>query len=389
MASAVTTVDADRVIEAEYEEFKADVLRTVAGKLAATKIRFAGLDMDGFYNQAWYGLYSKLQDGQEIENRKGLLIQMTYRRAIDEYRTLHPDRHADPEVLETVGSEQPIVETLDQQREFKQFVEGMRSSLNQRELQAATLCYVYGLSRPEAAERVGVRPKRMEKIMDEVSRKLRPVLASIKDGNWCEDRATLINQYALGALEPGSEQYEEAVRHLDECPGCRRHVLGARGLAAVTIPAGLALIALTGATAAAAGAGVAGAAGGGTGAGAGAAAGGASMGVAAQAAAVVAAIAAVAVGGAVVATQISGDDEKPAAPAAQKNTDSPASNKPKVKQAAPKKAQKSEPAEQVPTPAPDPESAPQVEQAPQDPPAQPQYTPEHPSDDSGAEFDLQ
>ncbi|MFT4049465.1 MAG: sigma-70 family RNA polymerase sigma factor, partial [Solirubrobacterales bacterium] len=313
-------VDADAVIGAEYEAFKTDVVRSVAGKLSASKIRFADLDMDGFYNQAWYGLYTKLQDGQVVENRKGLLVQMTYRRAIDEYRTLHPDRQADPVVLETLGSENPIEETLDQQREFKQFVEGMRSSLSQRELQAATLCYVYGMTRPEAAEQVGVRPKRMEKIMDEVSRKMRPVLASIKEGNWCEDRAVLINQYALGALEPGSADYHEAVEHLEGCSGCRRHVLGTRGLAAVTIPSGLLLIALTGAavgvgavgaSAAGAGAGASGASAGGSAGGA-AAAGGAGMGAAAQAAAIAAAVAVVSVGGYAVAKNVSGGDDKPA-----------------------------------------------------------------------------
>ena len=106
MADRVTQVDADAVIGEEYEAFKSDVVRTVSGKLAGSKIRFAELDMDGFYNQAWYGLYTKLQDGQAIENRKGLLVQMTYRRAIDEYRTLHPDRQADPVILETVGVEE-------------------------------------------------------------------------------------------------------------------------------------------------------------------------------------------------------------------------------------------------------------------------------------------
>ncbi len=402
MTSAGLPIDADRVIGEEYEAFKTDVVRAVSGKLSASKIRFADLDMDGFYNQAWYGLYTKLQDGQQVDNRKGLLVQMTYRRAIDEYRTLHPDRHADPVVLETLGAENPIEETLDQQREFTQFVEGMRASLSQRELRAATLCYVYGLSRPEAAEQVGVRPKRMEKIMDEVSRKMRPVLASIKEGNWCEDRATLINQYALGALEPGTEDYEEAVSHLENCSGCRRHVLGTRGLAAVTIPSGLLLIALTGAAvgagaagaAAAGGAGAgAGASAGGSGAAGGAAAGGAGMGAAAQAAAVVAAVAAVAVGGYAVANQVSGGDEKAAtsgsksaasaagAGAASKSTTAKKSAKKKAakKKAAKKKAKASA------APAVAPQTAPEVAQ----PAPGPQAAPSEPSDDSGAEFDLQ
>ncbi|MBJ7353229.1 MAG: sigma-70 family RNA polymerase sigma factor [Thermoleophilaceae bacterium] len=405
MSSPASVINADQVIGEEYEAFKDEVTRTVAGKLAASKIRFAELDMDGFYNQAWYGLYTKLQDGQQIENRKGLLVQMTYRRAIDEYRTLHPDRHADPVVLETLGTDDPIEETLDQQREFKQFVEGMRSELSQRELRAATLCYVYGFSRPEAAEQIGVRPKRMEKIMDEVSRKLRPVLASIKEGTWCEDRAVLINQFALGALEPESDDYREAVAHLEGCPGCRRHVMGTRGLTAVTIPSALLLFALTSAAAGVGAAGAAAATGssaaGGSSAG-GAAAGGAGIGGAAQAAAVIAAVTVVAAGGFVAANKISaGDDAGSSAPVSQ-GASSGAADAVAAKAAAKEKAAKkraaarrsaarkraaaAKPEASQPVPQ---QTQPQAAQPVAPAPAAPKYTPNDPSDDSGAEFDLQ
>ncbi|MBI2690957.1 MAG: sigma-70 family RNA polymerase sigma factor [Solirubrobacterales bacterium] len=410
MSSPPVTVNADEVIGAEYDAFKDEVTRTAAGKLGASKIRFAELDMDGFYNQAWFGLYTKLQDGQQIENRKGLLIQMTYRRAIDEYRTLHPDRQADPVVLETLGVDNPIEETIDQQQEFKHFVEGMRSELNQRELQAATLCYVYGMSRPEAAEQVGVRPKRMEKIMDEVSRKMRPVLASIKEGNWCEDRAVLINQFALGALDPEGSDYREAIDHLEDCPGCRRHVMGTRGLTAVTIPSALMLFALTGA---AVGAGAAGAAAagsstaGGSSAGAAAAAGtGAGIGGAAQIAAVVAAIAAVAAGGVVAANQLSGADDAAAPRPASQNAntaataEADAAKAEAAKEAAAeraatrrsaarrKAAAEAEAKAEAQQPAPQ-QTQPQAAQPVDPQPAQPQATPSNPSEDGGAEFDLQ
>jgi DNA-directed RNA polymerase specialized sigma24 family protein len=409
MSSPTLAVNADEVIGAEYDAFKDEVTRTVAGKLGATKIRFADLDMDGFYNQAWYGLYTKLQDGQRIENRKGLLIQMTYRRAIDEYRTLHPDRQADPVVLETLGVDNPIEETIDQQQEFKHFVEGMRSELNQRELQAATLCYVYGLSRPEAAEQVGVRPKRMEKIMDEVSRKMRPVLASIKEGTWCEDRAVLINQFALGALDAESDDYREAVDHLEGCPGCRRHVMGTRGLTAVTIPSAFVLMALTGAAvgAGAAGAAAAGSsAAGGSSAGGGAAAAGAGAGIggAAQIAAVVAAIAAVAAGGFVAVNNLSSEDPAPAPAPATQNTDAAdaaaekaaaakaaATKKAAAKRAAARKAaaKKKAAAAEAETPLPAPQAVqPQEAQPAQPQPTQPKATPSNPSEDGGAEFDL-
>lgn len=411
MASPLVGNDADAVIGAEYEAFKDEVTRTVAGKLAASKIRFAELDMDGFYNQAWYGLYTKLQDGQTIDNRKGLLVQMTYRRAIDEYRTLHPDRHADPVVIETVGVDQPIEETLDQQREFGQFVEAMRSSLSQRELTAATLCYVYGLSRPEAAEQVGVRPKRMEKIMDEVSRKMRPLLASIKEGNWCEDRALLINQYALGALDPESDDYAEAVRHLESCPGCRRHVLGARGLTAVTIPSALFLVALGG-LAAGGTAGAAAGAGAGAGGGSGASGGGSAFGGAAAVAAVVAAVVAVAAGGFFVIRSTSGGGESaPAqAPAGQSQNNSNSQSNSASESSADSKSEASKAtggthaksaagsadhsdqngeSKGKEGSSSDQQSSREQAPAAPAPPPSPRYTPEHPSKDSGSEFDLQ
>lgn len=367
-------VDADRVIAEEYELFKSEVTKSVSGKLASSRINFAAIDMDGFYNQAWYGLYTKLQSGERIDNRKGLLISMTYRRAIDEYRTLHVDRQTEAAALDDVGVDQGIDEVLDQQMQFRQFVEGMRSSLNERELRAATLCYVYGLSRPEASELVGVRPKRMEKIMDEVSRKMRPLLAQIKDGEWCESRAELINKYALGALDEDSAEYKEAVDHLAGCSGCRRHVLGTRGLTAVAPPGGLLLLAMTGtlaagataaggAGAAAAGAGgfvgstagsssasaggaSAGGAGAGGAAGGGAAGGGAAGGAGAaggglgQIAAIAAAVGAVAVGGFAVASQVGGDEpvSTPAKPANSQAADNAAAEAAAAKKAAAKKA---------------------------------------------------
>lgn len=379
-------VDADRVLSEEYEAFRTEVTRSVAGKLSASRIQFADIDMDGFYNQAWYGLYTKLQAGDEIENRKGLLINMTYRRAIDEYRSLHPDRQAGAEPLEALGVEDSIDETLDRQTQFRQFVEGMRSSLNDRELKAATLCYVYGLSRPEAAEQVGVRPKRMEKIMDEVSRKMRPLLAHIKDGEWCEQRAELINLYALGALDEDSDEYREAVDHLANCSGCRRHVLGTRGMTAVSAPGAFLLLALTGTAVAGAAAGGAAAS---TGAGSGAGGGAGAAGGVGQAVAIAAAVGAVAVGGFLVVGQIRGDDEPVAgggapksapaaadAPAASEPSDSKSSAKPKPK---PK-------AEAEPAPAPEPAVAPPVEAAPA-PEPEPEPAPE--PEDAGTEFDLQ
>ena len=379
-------VDADAVIAEEYDAFRSEVTRVVGGKLGASKIRFADIDMDGFYNQAWFGLYTKLQGGEVVENRKALLIQMTYRRAIDEYRSLHPDRQAGSEALDVLSVDQSADETIEQQDQFRQFVQSMRTELNERELKAATLCYVYGYTRPEAAEVVGVRPKRMEKIMDEVSRKMRPMLAHIKDGEYCESRTELINLYALGALDEDSPEYLEAADHLKHCPGCRRKVLGTRGLTAVTPVAGLGLIAVSGALAAGAGTAAA-ASSGGSSAGTG---GGILGGGFAQAAAVVAAVGVIAAGAFVAAGGVGGSDDQPAGgngPAA------PASSETNEPADPPKPEKKSEPKEETTEPEPTPTPEQQTPTTPQPDPAipapAPAPEPEPNQDPASEEFDLQ
>ncbi len=130
---------------------------------------------------------------------------------------------------------------LDDETRLRQFLTSLRERLDRRELQAAVLCYIYDYSRPEAARLVGVPPKRMEKIMDGVSRKLAPVLSEIRSGTWCEQHRSLVKAYALGLLEEDGERYAIARDHVDDCASCRRSVLRTRGIAAVAPPVPLLL----------------------------------------------------------------------------------------------------------------------------------------------------
>lgn len=111
----------------------------------------------------------------------------------------------------------------------------MRERLSGRELQAATLCYLHQRSRPEAAEIMGLSPRRMEKIMDRVSKRFGALVRDVQ-GDWCATQDSLIKAYALGILAPDGERHQLAVDHLADCPSCRRRVLGLRGLAAVAPP---------------------------------------------------------------------------------------------------------------------------------------------------------
>jgi DNA-directed RNA polymerase specialized sigma24 family protein len=233
--------DPDAVIENEYELYKPEVMRSLRGKLAASKIRFSELDLDAFYNQAWHSVYVKIANGEEVDNRRGMLVTIAHRRAVDEYRLLHPDRFDDVTELETLGvsagsGESDVDALLDDRIQLKQFMQSLRGELSERELQAAGLCYVYGYTRPEAAKVLGVRASRMEKIMDSVSKKITPMVGEIKAGKWCESHASLINAYALGMLDDDTERYSLAVEHLRDCSACRRDVLRKRGIASVVAP---------------------------------------------------------------------------------------------------------------------------------------------------------
>ena len=167
--------------------------------------------------------------------------------------------------------------------------EGLRGRLSERELQAAALCYLQGLSRAEAAARMGISEPRMRKLMEGpgpgrpgVAGKVGELVETIRGGGWCEEQGSLMRGLAFGILDPEGERYRLAIAHRRECPACRAYVLSLRGLAAVLPVPFLPGVLGAGALGAGAGGGVAacgGAAGRRLGAGAGAGA-GASVGAA-------------------------------------------------------------------------------------------------------------
>lgn len=247
---------AEAMIARWYDALRAQVLAGLRGKLARQSIYFDESDLNGFYNQAWHGLYTEYVAGKEIPNPPGWLVTVAYRRAIDEFRRMRPDDWADngaiaeQAVLEH-GYEVDVVGHMDAYSKLRQFIEALRDRLSKRECEAATLCYIQGYSRPEAAELLGIEPKRMEKIMDSVSKKVGGFVRDIESGLWCDRRRSLLNAYAFGVLDPDGDRYPLAVSHLGECAGCRAYVRSVRGLAALVPPVAVP-VQLTGGGAAAA-----------------------------------------------------------------------------------------------------------------------------------------
>jgi RNA polymerase sigma factor (sigma-70 family) len=249
-SSPVTPLDlrryrAERLLRKDFAGLRAKVLAVVRSQLGSKGITLDPADLDACYSQAWHGLYATLLDGEAVESPSAWLVLVTFRRAIDEHRSKRrvvvlegEDRRLYPR--ESDASAQDLAAALDDRVRLRHLFEGMRASLSPREREAASLCYLQGLSRAQAAERMGVSEARMRKLMEGagagrpgVAGKLGELLETIKLGGWCEQQSSLMRAYAFGILDPEGERHARAVAHCRECPACRAHVASLRGLASV------------------------------------------------------------------------------------------------------------------------------------------------------------
>jgi RNA polymerase sigma factor (sigma-70 family) len=283
---------AERLLRGEFEALRGRVLTAVRARLKGSGVTLDQSDLEACYATAWQGLYAAVLDGQEIDNPAGWLVLVTFRRAIEEQRArrrvhrggdLQPlDADSSSVGIDIEGAHDPdLAAELDDRARLRQLFEGLRGRLSAREREAAVLCYLQGLSRAQAAERMGVSEARMRKLMEGagvgrpgVAGKVGALVETIRDGGWCEEQGSLMRALAFGVLDPDGERYQLALMHRSECPSCRVYVTSLRGLAAtlppVFLPYGLgaaALARMSGGTHASS---AAGAAGGGAGAGAGA-----------------------------------------------------------------------------------------------------------------------
>ena len=247
---------AERLLRQEFEVLRGRVIAAVRGRLAARGASLDPSDLDACYAQAWQGLYAAVLDGQEIANPAGWLTLVTFRRAIEELRArARLDRGGGREgygvsepgtrlACAMEGAEEPdFAAELDDRMRLRQLLEGLRGRLSAREREAAAFCYLQGLSRSEAAARLGISESRMRKLMDGqgagrpgVAGKVGELAETIRDGGWCEAQGSLMRGLAYGILDPDGERYRLALIHRSECPACRAYVASLRGLAAALPP---------------------------------------------------------------------------------------------------------------------------------------------------------
>jgi RNA polymerase sigma factor (sigma-70 family) len=249
---------AERLLRDEFERLRGRVLAGVRRQLRASGVSLDQADLEACYAQAWQGLYAAVLDGKQIANPAGWLMLVTFRRALEEHRArtragrrsgsrqpVHAGGHggADHEMETGIASERDLAAELDDRVRLRQLFEGLRGRLDGREREAATLCYLQGLSRSEAAARMGVSEARMRKLMEGrgpaqpgVAGKVGALVTSIRDGDWCDEQGSLMRALAYGILDPAGERYRLALMHHSQCPACRAYVVSLRGLAAVLPP---------------------------------------------------------------------------------------------------------------------------------------------------------
>jgi RNA polymerase sigma factor (sigma-70 family) len=241
---------ADRLMRKDFQGLQPRVLAAVGARLRAVGASLDRADLDACYSAAWHGLYAALADGAQIDDVTAWLVLVTFRRAVDECRALARQRavgEAQATLALATGSSAParsgeIADELDRRDRLRQLIEGFASRLSPRERRAATLCYLHGLPRAQAARRMGISQARMRKLMDGspgragVAAKVSDLLQSVGASEWCEQQGSLIRAHALGILDPEGERQELAREHLRHCPACRAMVLALRGLAAALPP---------------------------------------------------------------------------------------------------------------------------------------------------------
>jgi RNA polymerase sigma factor (sigma-70 family) len=243
--SRLSRYRAERLLRKDFAGLRTKVLAIVRGQLRAKGIALDPADLEACYAQAWHGLYATVLQGEQVENPSAWLVLVTFRRAIDEHRAAGRTGVVG---LGEIGSypsrfdaaRTDLASELDDRARLRHVFEALRSRLSVRECEAASLCYLQGLSRAEAAERMNISEPRMRKLMEGagpgrpgVAGKVGALLETIKAGAWCEQQSSLMRAYAFGILEPGGERHALAVAHCRECPACRAHVASLRGLASV------------------------------------------------------------------------------------------------------------------------------------------------------------
>lgn len=178
-------------------------------------------DHEELYQEAWAELLEQRARGVAIEKVRGLLKTIAWRRARDRARKKRPDSvdPASPILAMAADPEEPP----DVQAQLRLDAAALRQiveRLEPRQAAVLKLRFDWGLEAREIQQRLGVSPKRLEKIVTEAYKRVAAEL-ELTDGEtaWARKQRSLLLACETGLAS--AEQRARAQRMVDADPACR------------------------------------------------------------------------------------------------------------------------------------------------------------------------
>jgi RNA polymerase sigma factor (sigma-70 family) len=220
-------------LEREYLAHREDVV-------AMLRAEFPRLgDHEELYHDAWAELLEMRARGDRVTKPSGLLRTIAWRRARDRARKKRPDS-IDPTSPVLTMARDPG-ELPDVEAQVRLDAAAIRQIVEQLEPRQATvlkLRFDWGLDAREIQQRLGITPKRLEKIVTEAYKTVAAEL-HVSDGEtaWARKQRSLLLACEIGLAT--AEQRARAQRMVDEDPACRamlREMRSALRDVAVAVP---------------------------------------------------------------------------------------------------------------------------------------------------------
>ena len=183
---------------------------------------FGGVpDHEELYQEAWTELLELRARGGELTSVRGLLKTIAWRRARDRLRKMKPDS-IDPSspVLASQADTDPLPDEQAQVRLDAAVLRQIIDRLEPRQAAALKLRFDWHLDSREIQERLGVTPKRLEKIVTEAYKAVAAELGD--DGDepaWARKQRSLLLACEMGLAS--AAQRERAQRMVDQDATCR------------------------------------------------------------------------------------------------------------------------------------------------------------------------
>ena len=202
-------------VEREYVEHREPVL----GMLRAEFPRLG--DHEELYHDAWAELLEHRARGGETTSVRGLLKTIAWRRARDRVRKRRPES-VDPTspVVALAADTEELPDVQAQLRLDGAVLRQIVDRLEPRQAAVLKMRFDWGLEAREIQERLGVSPKRLEKIVTQAYKTVASEL-ELTDGEsaWARKQRSLLLACEVGLAT--AQQRARAQRMVDSDPACR------------------------------------------------------------------------------------------------------------------------------------------------------------------------